>query len=67
MVGNRTKRIFDDRVDSCCGSHAFDFLTQTYRRDIGEVMYDISAPNYFFGRHWGGFRIGFSAHGASVT
>ncbi len=63
MLGNRTKRIFDDRVGSRCGSHEFDFLTQTYRRDTGEVMYDISAPIYVCGRHWGGFRIGFSAHG----
>ncbi|MEN3109974.1 methyl-accepting chemotaxis protein [Uliginosibacterium paludis] len=65
MIGNRTKRIFDDRVGSRCGAHEFDFLTQTYRRDTGEVMYDISAPIHVFGRHWGGFRIGFRAHGVA--
>ncbi|WP_217423263.1 methyl-accepting chemotaxis protein [Uliginosibacterium aquaticum] len=65
MVNNRTKRIFSDRVGSRCGAHELDFLTQTYRRDTGEVMYDISAPIYVAGRHWGGFRIGFRAHGMS--
>jgi methyl-accepting chemotaxis protein len=35
------------------------FLLQTYRRDTGELMHDISAPIYVKGRHWGGFRIGY--------
>jgi methyl-accepting chemotaxis protein len=37
------------------------FLIQTYRRDTGEIMHDISAPVYVNGRHWGGFRIGYRA------
>ncbi|MCX8086946.1 MAG: methyl-accepting chemotaxis protein [Rhodocyclaceae bacterium] len=58
-LGNRTKRIFDDPVGKRCGAHETPFLLQTYRRDTGEIMHDISAPIYVKGRHWGGFRIGY--------
>ena len=59
FVNNRTKRMFDDPVGKRCGDHAQPFLLQTYRRDTGEVMHDISAPVMVKGRHWGGFRIGY--------
>ena len=59
FVRNRTKRIFDDPVGKRCGSHEHAFLLQTYRRDTGELMHDISAPIYVKGRHWGGFRVGY--------
>ncbi|WP_240794537.1 methyl-accepting chemotaxis protein [Azoarcus sp. DD4] len=61
FVGNRGKRIFDDPVGKQCGTHELQFLIQTYRRDTGEIMHDISAPVYVRGRHWGGFRIGYRA------
>ncbi|MBS0355112.1 MAG: methyl-accepting chemotaxis protein [Proteobacteria bacterium] len=61
FVGNRGKRIFDDPVGKQCGKHEMPFLIQTYRRDTGEIMHDISAPVYVNGRHWGGFRIGYRA------
>ena len=56
---NRTKRMFDDTVGKRCGTHELPFLLQTYRRDTGEIMHDISAPIFVKGRHWGGFRIGY--------
>lgn len=59
FVNNRTKRVFDDPVGKRCGTHRQPFLLQTYRRDTGEVLHDISAPIYVKGRHWGGFRIGY--------
>jgi len=59
FVNNRTKRMFDDPVGRRCGSHDKPFLLQTYRRDTGEIMHDISAPILVKGRHWGGFRIGY--------
>jgi len=59
IVGNRTKRIFSDPVGKRCGAHETPFLLQTYRRDTGEIMHDISAPVYVKGRHWGGLRIGY--------
>mgnify|MGYP003674300386 CR=1 FL=1 len=61
LVGNRTKRIFDDYTGSRCGSNQELFLLQTYKRDTGEVMHDLSAPIYVNGKHWGGFRIGYKA------
>ena len=59
FVGNRTKRVFGDPVGKRCGDHELPFLLQTYRRDTGEIMHDISAPVYVKGRHWGGLRIGY--------
>jgi len=59
FINNRTKRIFDDPVGRRCGDHEKAFLLQTYRRDTGEIMHDISAPVYVQGRHWGGVRIGY--------
>jgi methyl-accepting chemotaxis protein len=61
LVGNRTKRIFNDYTGSRCGSNQELFLLQTYKRDTGEVMHDLSAPIYVNGKHWGGFRIGYIA------
>ena len=59
MLGNRTKRLFGDPVGKRCGAHQQPYLTQTYRRDTGEIMHDISAPVMVQGRHWGGVRIGY--------
>ncbi|WP_281349809.1 methyl-accepting chemotaxis protein [Marichromatium bheemlicum] len=61
LLHNRTKRLFDDPVGRRCGAHELPFLIQTYRRDTGEIMHDISAPIYVRGRHWGGLRIGYRA------
>ena len=59
LAGNRTKRIFDDRVGSLAGRHTEPFKLQTYRRDTGELMFDMSVPIYVDGQHWGGIRIGY--------
>ena len=59
FVNNRTKRIFNDPVGKRCGSHEQAFLLQTYRRDTGEIMHDLSVPIHVQGRHWGGFRLGY--------
>ncbi len=61
LAGNRTKRIFNDRTGARCGSHTQKMLLQTYKRDTGEVMHDISVPLYVKGKHWGGFRMGYKA------
>ncbi|MFK7853571.1 MAG: methyl-accepting chemotaxis protein [Granulosicoccus sp.] len=61
----RNRRIFNDRTGLSCGRNTKPFLLQTYRRDMGNgqhvLMYDCSAPVYVNGRHWGGFRMGFTA------
>ncbi len=61
IIHNRTKRIFDDPTGIRCGKHTEKFLLQTYKRDTGEIMHDVSAPIKVNGRYWGGFRIGFKA------
>lgn len=64
VVGNRTKRIFNDPVGLKAGQYdgkdGNKFLKQVYQRDTGEKMWDVSAPVYVNDQHWGGFRIGFS-------
>jgi methyl-accepting chemotaxis protein len=59
LAGNRTKRIFDDPTGRRCGAHTRKLLVQTYKRDTGEVMHDLSVPVFVNGRHWGGFRVGY--------
>ncbi|KAF1687285.1 chemotaxis protein [Pseudoxanthomonas broegbernensis] len=60
LVGNRTKRIFSDRVGRSVGAHTDPYRLQVYRRDTGQIMLDLSVPVYVDGRHWGGFRIGYT-------
>ncbi|PWB31439.1 chemotaxis protein [Pseudomonas sp. SDI] len=56
---NRSKRKFDDRTGIRCGSHQQPVLLQTYTRDTGELMHDLSVPVQVKGRHWGGLRLGY--------
>ncbi|KTB71403.1 chemotaxis protein [Pseudomonas sp. ICMP 3272] len=56
---NRSKRKFDDRTGIRCGSHQQPVLLQTYTRDTGELMHDLSVPIVVNGRHWGGLRLGY--------
>ena len=58
LFGNRTKRIFTDRGVRGA-NHEKPVLLQTYRREDGVIMHDISVPIYVKGRHWGGYRIGY--------
>lgn len=59
--GNRTKRIFNDRTGLRAAVNEDAFLLQTYMRDTGEVLNDMSTPITIAGKHWGGVRIGYSA------
>ncbi|MGO2355931.1 MAG: methyl-accepting chemotaxis protein [Marinomonas foliarum] len=59
LVNNRSKRIFNDATGSRCGAHTDSFLLQTYKRDTGEILHDLSVPIFVNGKHWGGFRMGF--------
>jgi hypothetical protein len=59
-LNNRTKRIYDDPTALAAARNKKDFLVQIYHRDTGEKMWDISAPVYVDGKHWGAFRIGYS-------
>lgn len=61
LVSNRTKRMFNDRVGARCGKNTKPALLQTYLRDTGEIMHDLSVPVMVNGRQWGAFRVGYSA------
>ncbi|MGM0570184.1 methyl-accepting chemotaxis protein [Marinobacter sp.] len=63
LVRSRSKRLFNDRTGARCGSHTDTMLLQTYRRDTGEIMHDLSVPIFVNGRHWGGFRLGYRPAG----
>lgn len=56
---SRGKRLFNDRTGIRCGSHRQALLLQTYMRDTGELMHDLSVPIMVQGRHWGGLRLGY--------
>ena len=61
LKGNRTKRILSDRTGLRCGANQEKYLLQTYKRDTGEVLHDISSPIYVNGEHWGAFRLVYSS------
>ncbi len=62
LLKSRSKRLFNDRTGIRCGTHTENMLLQTYRRDTGEIMHDLSVPIYVNGKHWGGFRLGYRPH-----
>ncbi|MGQ4876954.1 methyl-accepting chemotaxis protein [Billgrantia sp. LNSP4103-1] len=55
----RNRRIYEDTTGQRCGTHEETLLLQTYKRDTGEIMHDLSVPIYVGGKHWGGFRVGY--------
>lgn len=54
----RHKRIFDDPVGARLAANTGSMLFQTYSRDTGEIVNDISIPIYLGPEHWGAVRIG---------
>lgn len=60
LVYSRHQRIFlnvDAEKRRC--SHTKPLLMQTYMRDTGQILNDLSLPIYVDGRHWGACIIGF--------
>lgn len=55
----RHKRIFNDPVGIKLAKNQKTSLFQTYVRDTGEILNDLSMPIVINGRHWGAVRIGF--------
>ena len=60
LVKSRSKRIFQDPTGSRCARNTQELLVQTYKRDTGEVVHDLSVPITLNGKHWGGFRVGYA-------
>lgn len=59
-LSNRSKRVFNDSIGLKAAQNKMPTLMQTYNRDTGEKVWDISSPILVKGRHWGGFRVGMS-------
>ena len=58
LVGNRTRRLWEDPTGQRAAKNRLPLLVQTYARDTGEVLSEINLPLIVNGRHWGGARIG---------
>src|SRR5690606_21590648 len=54
----RNKRLFDDDVSTNATRHEGGVLCQTYMRDTGEIITDISLPLDIGGQRWGAVRVG---------
>ncbi|UCV29095.1 methyl-accepting chemotaxis protein [Ferribacterium limneticum] len=59
LVKCRHKRIFNDPVGIKLAKNQKTSLFQTYIRDTGEILADLSMPIVIGGRHWGAVRMGF--------
>ena len=59
-AGSRDKRIFNDPTGLRSARNTENFLLQTYMRDTGEILSDLSLPIHIDGRHWGAVRFGFN-------
>ncbi|UOD34660.1 chemotaxis protein [Deferribacteraceae bacterium V6Fe1] len=59
ILKNRTKRIFNDRTGLAAARNTEPYLLQSYNRDTGEKMYDLSVPIFINNKHWGALRIGY--------
>ncbi|SFX65769.1 methyl-accepting chemotaxis protein [Marinospirillum alkaliphilum] len=56
----RNRRIFfDSRPEQRRCTHENPFLLQTFIRDTGEILNDLSIPLYIDGKHWGSLIMGF--------
>ncbi len=58
LVGNRTKRIWDDVTGQRGAKNQQPMLVQTYARDTGEILSEINMPIMVGGKHWGTVRVG---------
>lgn len=61
LVGNRTRRKFERPSEKRAAANTEAFLLQTYLRDTGEVLCDLSMPIHVAGRFWGNVRVGIPA------
>ncbi len=59
LMHSRDKRIFSDITGLRCAANVEPILLQTYVRDTGEILSDLSLPIFLDGQHWGCLRVGF--------
>lgn len=59
LLKSRHQRIyFSNQTEKRRSTHTQPVLLQTYMRDTGEILNDLSMPIYVDGRHWGACIIG---------
>lgn len=59
LLSSREKRIYDNVVsEKRRASNTTPMLMQTYMRDTGEILNELSMPITVDRRHWGGFLLG---------
>ena len=59
LLHSRDKRKFDNAVELRSARNQESCLLQTYMRDTGEMLNDLSLPLIVGRRHWGALRVGF--------
>lgn len=60
LIYSRHQRIFlSNNSEKRRCSHTNSMLLQTYMRDTGQILNDLSMPIYIDGQHWGALIIGF--------
>jgi methyl-accepting chemotaxis protein len=60
LVQSRNRRIFFNvNAEKRRATHTQPFLLQTYIRDTGEILSELSIPVYIDRKHWGAFILGF--------
>ncbi len=59
LAQSRDKRLFADPTGLRAARNTKPLLLQTYMRDTGEILSDLSFPITIDGRHWGAVRVGF--------
>lgn len=60
LLGNRGKRIANYGEGLTAAKNLEPSLLQVYKRNTGEIMWDVSSPIYVKGKHWGALRVGVS-------
>jgi methyl-accepting chemotaxis protein len=60
LLHSRHKRMFNSPTELRSARNTAPRLMQTYLRDTGEVLVDLSMPIHVGGRHWGALRVGLS-------
>jgi methyl-accepting chemotaxis protein len=60
LLYSRDKRKYADAGALRSNASEAAFLFQTYVRDTGEVLSDLSMPVFLQGRRWGTLRVGFT-------
>lgn len=61
LLYSRDQRLYNsNETEKRRASHTERFLLQTYIRDTGEILNDLSVPVYVNGKHWGAVVMGFN-------